>query len=93
MKGRRCVLHANDAQFMHLLTMFRIVNHNDHVTFRDPKLTRMLQPSLSDDARIPVIYTTNPSKNAVAETATTLLFAQRIERVQVPLSFESRLLN
>lgn len=43
----------------------------------------MLQPSLSGDARISVICTINPSKDAIAESTSTLLFAQRIKRVQV----------
>ncbi|KAG0708445.1 P-loop containing nucleoside triphosphate hydrolase protein [Suillus ampliporus] len=45
-------------------------------------LTRLLQPSLSGDARISVICTINPDANAVAESTSTLLFAQRIKRVQ-----------
>ncbi|KAN0129523.1 P-loop containing nucleoside triphosphate hydrolase protein [Lactarius tabidus] len=56
---------------------------NDHVPFRNSKLTRMLQPSLSGDARISVICTLNPDTNAVAESTSTLLFAQRIKKVQL----------
>ncbi|KAI0260682.1 P-loop containing nucleoside triphosphate hydrolase protein [Gloeopeniophorella convolvens] len=56
---------------------------NDHVPFRNSKLTRMLQPSLSGDARISVICTLNPDINAVSETTSTLLFAQRIKKVQL----------
>ncbi|KAI0697920.1 kinesin-domain-containing protein [Cytidiella melzeri] len=56
---------------------------HDHVPFRNSKLTRMLQPSLSGDARISVICTINPSKDAIAESTSTLLFAQRIKRVQL----------
>jgi len=43
----------------------------------------MLQPSLSGDARISVICTLNPDVNAVAESTSTLLFAQRIKKVQL----------
>ena len=43
----------------------------------------MLQPSLSGDARIPVICTLNPDVSAVAESTSTLLFAQRIKKVQL----------
>jgi centromeric protein E len=43
----------------------------------------MLQPSLSGDARISVICTLNPDVNAVAESMSTLLFAQRIKKVQL----------
>ncbi|KAH9002781.1 kinesin-domain-containing protein [Lactarius hatsudake] len=56
---------------------------NDHVPFRNSKLTRMLQPSLSGDARISVICTLNPDVNAVGESTSTLLFAQRIKKVQL----------
>lgn len=47
----------------------------------------MLQPSLSGNARISVICTINPEANAVAETTSTLLFAQRVKRVQVREQF------
>lgn len=43
----------------------------------------MLQPSLSGDARISVVCTINPSKDSIAESTSTLLFAQRIKKVQV----------
>lgn len=56
-------------------------NYSDHVPFRNSKLTRMLQPSLSGDARISVICAINPDANAVAESTSTLLFAQRIKKV------------
>ncbi|KAI0059583.1 kinesin-domain-containing protein [Artomyces pyxidatus] len=58
-------------------------NKTDHVPFRNSKLTRMLQPSLSGDARISVIATINPDVSAIAETTSTLLFAQRIKKVQL----------
>ena len=58
-------------------------NKHDHVPFRNSKLTRMLQPSLAGNARISVICTINPDAGAVAETTSTLLFAQRIKRVQL----------
>ncbi|KAL5524878.1 KIP2 [Sanghuangporus sanghuang] len=56
---------------------------NDHVPFRNSKLTRMLQPSLSGNARISVICTINPVPSALAETTSSLLFAQRVKRVQL----------
>ncbi|THH07214.1 hypothetical protein EW145_g3540 [Phellinidium pouzarii] len=58
-------------------------DRSDHVPFRNSKLTRMLQPSLSGNARISVICTINPDPSAVAETTSTLLFAQRVKRVQL----------
>ncbi|KAI9058464.1 kinesin-domain-containing protein [Trametes sanguinea] len=56
---------------------------SDHVPFRNSKLTRMLQPSLSGNARISVICTINPETSAIAESTSTLLFAQRIKKVQL----------
>jgi centromeric protein E len=56
---------------------------SDHVPFRNSKLTRMLQPSLSGNARISVICTINPDPSAVTESTSTLLFAQRIKKVQL----------
>ncbi|KAL4251230.1 Kinesin-like protein [Abortiporus biennis] len=58
-------------------------NKTDHVPFRNSKLTRMLQPSLSGDARISVVCTINPSKDAIPESTSTLQFAQRIKKVQL----------
>ncbi|TFK34801.1 kinesin-like protein [Crucibulum laeve] len=55
----------------------------DHVPYRNSKLTRMLQPSLSGNARISVICTINPDTNAIAETMSTLQFAKRIKSVQL----------
>ena len=43
----------------------------------------MLQPSLSGNARISVICTVNPDTNAVTESLSTLLFAQRVKRVRL----------
>lgn len=57
--------------------------YSDHVPFRNSKLTRMLQPSLSGNARISVICTINPDPSAVTESTSTLLFAQRIKKVQL----------
>ncbi|PPQ69904.1 hypothetical protein CVT24_003238 [Panaeolus cyanescens] len=54
-----------------------------HVPFRNSKLTRMLQPSLSGNARISVICTINPDVSAIAESTSTLLFARRIKSVKL----------
>ncbi|KAG6918102.1 hypothetical protein DXG01_016555 [Tephrocybe rancida] len=55
----------------------------DHIPYRNSKLTRMLQPSLSGNARISVICTINPEPSAVSETMSTLQFAKRIKNVQL----------
>lgn len=52
-----------------------------HVPYRDSKLTRLLQPSLSGDALISVICTISPSPVNCAESLSTLAFAQGLKRV------------
>lgn len=54
-----------------------------HVPFRDSKLTRILQNSLSGHARVAVVCTLNPSAAAVEESLSTLGFARRIKHVAV----------
>jgi hypothetical protein len=49
----------------------------------------MLQPSLAGNARISVIATLNPDPSAIVESTSTLLFAQRIKKVQVIFVLES----
>lgn len=52
-----------------------------HLPYRDSKLTRLLQPSLSGDARMLALCTVSPASNAADETLNTLRFATRIKRV------------
>jgi len=54
-----------------------------HVPYRDSKLTRILQNSLSGRARAAVVCTLNPSASAVDESLSTLYFARRIKTVAV----------
>ncbi|KAF8340725.1 P-loop containing nucleoside triphosphate hydrolase protein [Cantharellus anzutake] len=56
---------------------------SNHVPYRNSKLTRMLQPSLSGNARISVICTLNSSVSAIGETTSTLGFASRIKKVKL----------
>ncbi|KAF7298939.1 Kinesin-like protein [Mycena indigotica] len=56
---------------------------SDHVPYRNSKLTRMLQPSLSGNARISVVCTVNPDLSAVTESMSTLQFARRIKGVHL----------
>ncbi|EJT98848.1 kinesin-domain-containing protein [Dacryopinax primogenitus] len=56
---------------------------SDHVPYRSSKLTHMLQPCLSGDARISVICTINASPSAITETQSTLGFASRIKKVHL----------
>lgn len=52
------------------------VTNRPHVPYRDSKLTQILQPSLSGDARVAVIATMNPSPAAIEETKSTLKVCQ-----------------
>ncbi|WFD35465.1 hypothetical protein MCUN1_002319 [Malassezia cuniculi] len=54
-----------------------------HVPYRDSKLTRILQNSLSGNARVAVVCTLNPSAAVVEESLSTLNFARRIKKVTV----------
>jgi len=53
-----------------------------HVNFRDSKLTRILQPSLSGNARIAIICCVTPSELYLEETRSTLQFASRAKLVK-----------
>ncbi|KAE9404302.1 kinesin-domain-containing protein [Gymnopus androsaceus JB14] len=55
---------------------------SDHVPSRDSKLTRLLQSSLSGNARISVICTINHDLSAASETTPTLQFAGRVKSVK-----------
>ena len=53
-----------------------------HVNYRDSKLTRILKPSLSGNARMAVICCISPSDNYIDETRSTLQFATRAKLVK-----------
>lgn len=54
-----------------------------HVPYRDSKLTQILQPSLSGNARVSVVCTINPAARCVEDSKSTLKFAQRVKKVPV----------
>ncbi|CAG8766571.1 33422_t:CDS:10, partial [Racocetra persica] len=69
-----------------LLTLGTVIskltdNSGGHVPFRDSKLTRILQNSLSGNARVSVICTISPSAINHEESQNTLKFASRIKKV------------
>jgi hypothetical protein len=53
-----------------------------HVNYRDSKLTRILKPSLSGNARMAVICCISPSDKFIEETRSTLQFATRAKLVK-----------
>ena len=54
-----------------------------HVPYRDSALTRMLQDSLGGNARTMMLATVSPAERALAETCSTLRFADNAKRVMV----------
>lgn len=69
-----------------LLTLGTVISKlteekGSHIPFRDSKLTRILQSSLSGNALVSVICTMSPSYVNVDESANTLKFAARVKRI------------
>ncbi|KAK7355088.1 hypothetical protein VNO80_14333 [Phaseolus coccineus] len=54
-----------------------------HIPYRDSKLTRLLQSSLSGHGRISLICTVTPSSSNAEETHNTLKFAQRAKHIEI----------
>ena len=70
-----------------LLTLSRVImgliqENTSHINFRDSKLTRILQPSLSGNARMAVICCVSPSDIYREETRSTLQFASRAKLIK-----------
>ncbi|KXS19741.1 kinesin-domain-containing protein [Gonapodya prolifera JEL478] len=53
-----------------------------HIPYRDSKLTRILQSSLSGNAKISVICTVSPVINNLEESHNTLKFAARVKNIR-----------
>lgn len=69
-----------------LLTLGRVitalVDHHQHIPYRDSKLTRLLQESLGGKAKTCIIATFSPSQSAVEETMSTLDYAHRAKNIK-----------
>lgn len=70
-----------------LLTLSKVLmalgkNNPGHINYRDSKLTRILKPSLSGNARMAVICCISPSDKYTEETKSTLQFATRAKLVK-----------
>jgi len=52
-----------------------------HLPYRDSKLTRILEPSLSGNSRIVVIATATPTASCFDETNSTFKFASRAKKI------------
>ena len=56
---------------------------NAHVPYRDSKLTRLLQPSLSGDSMVSILCTIHLGANVIGETTNTLRFGSRAKNVLI----------
>ncbi|XP_061955537.1 kinesin-like protein KIN-7K, chloroplastic [Populus nigra] len=54
-----------------------------HIPYRDSKLTRLLQSSLSGHGRVSLICTVTPSSSNLEETHNTLKFAHRAKHIEI----------
>ncbi|XP_035841032.1 kinesin-like protein KIN-7K, chloroplastic isoform X3 [Helianthus annuus] len=54
-----------------------------HIPYRDSKLTRLLQSSLSGRGRVSLICTVTPSSSNTEETHNTLKFAHRAKKIEI----------
>lgn len=66
---------------------------NNHIPYRDSKLTRLLQPALSGDSIVTTICTVDTRNDAAAETINTLRFASRAKNVALHVSKKSIISN
>lgn len=69
-----------------LLSLSRVIHAlsqpGQHVSFRDSKLTRLLQSSLSGNAKMSVVCCITPAEKYLEETRSTLQFASRAKLVK-----------
>ncbi|KAF9608983.1 hypothetical protein IFM89_012322 [Coptis chinensis] len=63
-----------------------------HVPYRDSKLTRLLQSSLSGHGRVSIICTVTPASSNSEETHNTLKFAHRSKHVEIK-AFQNKIMD
>jgi Kinesin motor domain len=69
-----------------LLTLGTVISKltekgEEHIPFRDSKLTRLLQKSLSGNSKICVVATISPVLRGYEESINTLKFAARVKKI------------
>eukprot|EP01134_Creolimax_fragrantissima_P004846 CFRG4846T1 len=77
-----------------LLTLGTVImklssGNSTHIPYRDSKLTRLLQNSLTGNAKIAIITTINPTKKCFDESKKSLLFAQRAKKIKTEAQINS----
>ncbi|KAJ1397518.1 P-loop containing nucleoside triphosphate hydrolase, partial [Sesbania bispinosa] len=71
-------------QWLHLKVIGKLSEGKaSHVPYRDSKLTRLLQSSLSGHGHVSLICTVTPASSNLEETHNTLKFASRAKRVEI----------
>ncbi|PHH63317.1 hypothetical protein CDD81_6091 [Ophiocordyceps australis] len=69
-----------------LLTLGRVINalvdHSEHIPYRESKLTRLLQDSLGGHTKTCIIATISPAKDNLEETISTLQYAFRAKNIR-----------
>jgi|TARA_B110001469_G_C9336935_1_gene178980 kinesin family protein 3/17 len=58
----------------------------DHISYRDSKITRLLQDSLGGNTKTTLIAAINSMSDYAAETISTLKFADRAKQIMVKVS-------
>lgn len=64
------------------MVIHKLSTQSTHVSFRDSKLTHLLQPSLSGNAKMAIICCITPASNYQDETRSTLQFASGAKLVK-----------
>jgi kinesin family protein 5 len=62
--------------------IYALHHNNDHIPYRDSKLTRILQESLGGNYKTTMIVTISPHSHSLEETVQTLKFADRAKSVK-----------
>jgi len=62
--------------------IYALTNNNDHIPYRDSKLTRILQESLGGNYKTTLVITMSPYSGSLDESFTALKFAQRAKHVK-----------
>ena len=74
--------HFHRAKYL-ALSLSALKQKQNHIPFRDSKLTYLLQDSLSKDNKALMITQISPTESDVGETMCTLQFATRVRGVEL----------
>ncbi|MCD7452081.1 hypothetical protein HAX54_014921 [Datura stramonium] len=92
-KAETTGLRRREGSFINksLLTLGTVISKltdekSTHIPYRDSKLTRLLQSSLSGHGRVSLICTVTPASSNIEETHNTLKFAYRSKHVEIKAS-------